>query len=204
MKVLIACEYSGTVRDAFINKGHDAISCDLLPSERPGPHYQGNVLDIINNGYDLMIAHPPCTYLAVVGMPNNKRQPERLQKTIEALEFVTTLWTCNIPKICIENPVSVLSTRFKKPSQVIQPYFFGHNDIKTTCLWLKNLPRLNGRIEVAANKKNFLPQPYKVYPSGRKQYFVEMIADQSPRHLRGLMKAKTFQGIANAMANQWG
>lgn len=204
MKVLIACEFSGIVRDAFIAKGHDAWSCDLLPTERPGPHIQGDVLEILNDGWDLMIAHPPCTYLAVVGFSNIKRQPERIEKTKEALVFVQKLWDSPIKKICLENPVSVLSTRFKKPSQIIQPFYFGHNDRKTTCLWLKGLPRLNGQLCVAMNVKKFIPQPYKIYPSGRKQYFVNKIGDESPRKLRGLMKAKTFPGIAYAMADQWG
>lgn len=126
MRVLVACEYSGTVRDCFAALGHDALSCDLLPSESPfGRHYQGDVLDVINDGWDLMICHPPCTYLSVSGLHWNKKDPERAQKTEEALEFVKLLLNANIPKIALENPVSCISSRIRKPDQIIQPYDFG-------------------------------------------------------------------------------
>lgn len=139
MKVLVGCEFSGIVRDAFLERGHDAISCDLKPSKRPGSHYQGDVRDIINDGWDLAIFHPPCTHLAVSGARwFYKKQKEQKQ----ALEFVRELMNADIPKIAIENPVSIISTRIRKPDQVVQPYMFGDPHTKTTCLWLKNLPLL--------------------------------------------------------------
>ena len=143
MKVLVACEYSGTVRDAFTRMGHDATSCDILPSEAPGKHYQGNVFDIIGNGWDLLIAHPPCTYLSVSGMHWTTRGLRDPQLTEDALDFVRQLMDCNIPKIAIENPVSVISSRIRKPDQIIQPWFFGDDASKKTCLWLKGLPKLD-------------------------------------------------------------
>lgn len=139
MKVLIACEYSGTVRDAFIANGHDAMSCDLLPTDKNGPHYQGSVFDIINGGWDLMIAHPPCTHLAVSGARWFK---DKINEQKEALDFVRKLMECDIPKICIENPISIISSRIRKPDQIIQPWMFGHGETKATCLWLKGLPKL--------------------------------------------------------------
>lgn len=142
MRVLIACEYSGTVRDAFIAAGHDAMSCDLLPTEKPGPHYQGDVLDIINDGWDLMIAHPPCTYLSVSGMHWTTRGLRDPQLTEDALAFVRALMDSNIHKIAVENPVSVISSRIRKPDQIIQPWWFGDDASKKTCLWLKGLPKL--------------------------------------------------------------
>ena len=137
MKVLIACEYSGTVRDAFIAAGHDAMSCDLLPAD--GNHYQGDVRDIISQGWDMMIAHPPCTHLAVSGARWFK---DKQKEQAEALEFVRFLMDAPIDRIAIENPVSVISSRIRKPDQIIQPYEHGHEATKTTCLWLKNLPLL--------------------------------------------------------------
>lgn len=142
MKVLIACEYSGTVRDAFAKLGHDAMSCDLLPTERPGPHYQGDVFDIINQGWDLMVAHPPCTYLSVSGMHWTTRGLRDPQLTEDALEFVRRLMNAPIPKIAIENPVSVISTRIRKPDQIVHPWMFGDDASKKTCFWLKGLKPL--------------------------------------------------------------
>ena len=132
MKILIACEFSGIVRDAFLKRGHDAISCDLLPTESPGPHYQGD-------GFDLMIAHPPCTHLAVIGARWFKN---KLKEQEEALDFVRLLLNANIPKIALENPISIISSRIRKPDQIIQPWQYGHEETKSTCLWLKNLPKL--------------------------------------------------------------
>ncbi len=145
MRVLIACEFSGVVRDAFLRHGHDAMSCDLLPTEVPGPHHQGDVRDILGDGWDLMIAHPPCTDLAVSGARWFAEKGADRQE--EALEFVRTLVCAPIPRICIENPVSVISTRLfpdrkARPDQIIQPWMFGHGETKATCLWLKNLPKL--------------------------------------------------------------
>jgi hypothetical protein len=142
MKVLVACEYSGIVRDEFIALGHDAMSCDLLPTEKPGPHYMGDVFDIINDGWDLMIAHPPCTYLSVSGMHWTTRGLRDPQLTEDALAFVQKLMDAPIERIAVENPISVISSRIRKPNQIIQPWWFGDDASKKTCLWLKNLPPL--------------------------------------------------------------
>jgi hypothetical protein len=139
MKVLIACEFSGIVREAFISHGHNAISCDLLPSEQPGPHYQGDVFDIINDGFELMIAHPPCTHLAVSGARWFK---DKVIEQADAISFFIKLASANIERVCVENPVSIMSTKYRKPDQIIQPWMFGHGETKATCLWLKNLPQL--------------------------------------------------------------
>lgn len=180
MKVLIACEYSGRVRDAFLMMGHDAISCDLLTSETDGPHYQGNVIDILSDGWDLMIAHPPCTHLAVSGSRWFK------YKTVEqeqALDFVRVLMNAPIPRIAIENPISVISTRIRKPDQIIQPWMFGHGETKATCLWLKGLPLLT---------------PTKIV-DGREAKVHRM----APGPDRWKNRSRTYQGIAEAMASQW-
>jgi site-specific DNA-cytosine methylase len=187
MKVLVACEYSGTVRDAFIAQGHDAVSCDILPTDKPGPHYQGDVRDILGNGWDLMIAHPPCTHLAVSGAKHfHKKEKEQA----EALEFVRMLLDTPIPKICLENPVSVISTRIRKPNQIIQPWQFGDPFQKTTCLWLKGLPPL--RHTKIVDKGEFVTTP-----SGKRlpKWYSD---NKNPKH-----RSKTFQGIADAMAEQW-
>lgn len=181
MKVLVACEYSGIVRDAFLAKGHDAISCDLLPTEKPGPHYQGDVFDIINDGFDLMIAHPPCTHLSVSGSRWFKYKQEE-QKT--ALEFVRRLMAAQIPKIAIENPISIISSRIRKPNQIIQPGQFGHGETKATCLWLKNLPLLIPTNIVEGREARIHKMP--------------------PGPNRWKERSRTFHGIANAMAEQWG
>lgn len=180
MKVLVACEFSGTVRDAFVRAGHDAMSCDLLPSETKGKHYQGSVLDILNDGWDLMIAHPPCTHLAVSGARWFK---EKQTEQREALEFVRVLMDAPIERIAIENPISIISTRIRKPDQIIQPWMFGHGETKATCLWLKNLPKLT---------------PTDIV-DGREQRIHKM----PPSPDRWKERSKTFQGIANAMADQW-
>jgi hypothetical protein len=136
MRVLIGCEFSGIVRDAFIARGHDAVSCDLIPSETPGPHLVGDVRQYLNDGWDLAIFHPPCTRLTVAGARWFKGREDEQR---EAIEFAETLWTCGIPKIAVENPIGVLSTRscLGKPTQIIQPWMFGHGEVKATCLWLK-------------------------------------------------------------------
>jgi site-specific DNA-cytosine methylase len=139
MRVLIACEFSGRVRDAFIAKGHDAVSCDLLPTDEPGPHHQGDVRDLLVERWDLLIAHPPCTHLAVSGARWFKDKKEE-QK--EALDFVRLLLDADIERIALENPISVISSKIRKPDQIIQPWQFGHGETKATCLWLKNLPLL--------------------------------------------------------------
>jgi site-specific DNA-cytosine methylase len=181
MKVLIACEYSGTVRDAFIAQGHDAISCDLLPTDAPGPHYQGDVRDILNDGFDLMIAHPPCTHLAVSGARWFK---DKQKEQAEALDFVRLLLNASIDKIALENPISIISSRIRKPNQIIQPWQFGHGETKATCLWLKNLPCL-----VPTN-----------IVEGREAKVHRM----SPSPDRWKLRSATYKGIAQAMAKQWG
>lgn len=190
MRVLIACEFSGRVRDAFIKKGHDAISCDLLPSDIPGPHYQGDVCEIINQKWDLMIAHPPCTHLAVSGAAWFKyKQKEQT----EALEFVRLLLNAPIEKIALENPISIISSRIRKPDQIIQPWMFGHETTKATCLWLKNLPKL---------------RPTNIVGKGQRKYYAS--GKSSPLwHANtgggmGQKRSITFRGIADAMADQWG
>lgn len=195
MKVLVACEFSGTVRDAFAAMGHDAWSCDLLPSEKPGKHIQGDVLEILNQGWDMMIAHPPCTDLAVSGAAwfKEKIADGRQQR---ALDFVQKLMDAPVAKICIENPVSVISSKIRKPDQIIQPYQFGHGAMKTTCLWLKNLPKLTPtRIvepEYITTKKG------EKYPKWSYDTF------RLPKEIRWKERSKTFKGIAGAMAHQWG
>jgi len=190
MKVLIACEYSGAVRDAFINNGHDAMSCDLLPTDVDGPHYQGDVFDVINDGWDLMIAHPPCTHLAVSGARWFK---DKVKEQAESLEFVRRLMDAPIDKIVIENPISIISSRIRKPEQIIQPWMFGHPEAKATCLWLKGLPTLSAT--------DVLTKPECGYwsnqtPSGQNKL--------GPSKDRWKERSKTYQGIADAMANQWG
>jgi site-specific DNA-cytosine methylase len=183
MKILIACEYSGTVRDAFIKAGHDALSCDLLPTDVPGPHYQGDVFDIIDRGWDVMIAHPPCTHLAVSGARHFKaKQADGRQQ--QALDFVSRLLNADIRRIALENPISIISSKIRKPDQIIQPWQFGHGETKATCLWLKNLPSL---------------VPTEVV-DGREQRVWKL----PPTADRWKIRSKTFQGIADAMALQWG
>ena len=181
MKVLVACEFSGIVREAFAKRGHDAWSCDLLPTEIPGKHIQGNVLEIINYGWDLMIAHPPCTHLAVSGARWFKYKKVEQEK---ALDFVCKLLNAPIEKIALENPVSIISTRIKKPDQTIQPWMFGHGETKATCLWLKNLPLLNSTDVVEGREARIHKMP--------------------PSKNRSKERSRTYQGIANAMAEQWG
>ena len=180
-KVLVACEYSGIVRDALLKLGHDAMSCDYYPTERPGPHYQGDVRDIINDGWDLMIAHPPCTDLAVSGARHFYRKQ---QQQAEALAFVRLLLAAPIPRIAIENPVSIISTRIRPADQTIQPWMFGHGETKATCLWLKNLPRLvpTNRVDGREPRVHMLP----------------------PSPDRWKERSRTYPGIAEAMAAQWG
>jgi site-specific DNA-cytosine methylase len=182
MRVLVACEYSGTVRDAFRARGHDAWSCDLLPTERPGPHYQEDVREIIADmQWDLMIAHPPCTHLAVSGA---RWWKDKLFEQGEALDFVRFLMDAPIPRIAIENPVSKISTAIRKPDQIVQPWQFGHGETKATCLWLKGLPKLVPTDIVDGREARI----HKMPPS----------AD------RWKERSRTYQGIADAMAAQWG
>jgi len=194
VRVLVACEFSGIVRDAFVARGHEAMSCDLLPGERPGSHYQGDCFDLIRawHGWDLLIAHPPCTHLAVSGARYfaEKRADGRQQA---ALDFVRRLLDAPTPRIALENPVSIISTAIRKPDQIIQPWQFGHPESKTTCLWLKGLPLLR--------PTNVLPPPESgrwenQTPSGQNRL--------GPSPHRAADRARTYQGIADAMADQWG
>lgn len=248
MRVLIACEFSGTVRDAFRSKGHHAVSCDLLQTEKPGLHYQGDISDLLDgwepvqfqgdcdpdgdgwcqtvdsdpceckcigptqddieyketNGvllgrpisspqWDMMIAHPPCTYLSVSGLHWNKRTPGRAAKTIEALDFVRALLDAPIKRIALENPVSCISTQIRKPDQIIQPWWFGDDASKKTCLWLKNLPPLMATNRLLGDDKT---RRSNQTPSGQNKL--------GPSPDRWKERSKTYQGIADAMADQWG
>jgi site-specific DNA-cytosine methylase len=196
MKVLVACEYSGRVRDAFICHGHEAVSCDLLDTDSPGPHYKGNVLDIINEGWDLMVAHPPCTYLSVSGMHWTTRGFRDPQLTEDALDFVRMLMNAPIARIAIENPVSVISSRIRKPEQIISPHQFGHNASKKTCLWLKNLPPLQPTGFVQPRMVNGKPRWGNQTDSGQNKL--------APSTGRWKLRSETYRGIAEAMAEQWG
>ena len=190
MRVLVGCEFSGRVRDAFTRRGHDAMSCDLLPSDTPGKHFQGDIRELLNEEWDLLIAHPPCTFLAVSNSANWKQLQEN-GKQQEAIAFVEEIFNSKTPRICIENPVGALSTRSKlgKPTQYIQPYFFGHSEQKQTGLWLKGLPKL---------------EPTKLidishYPPKQKQRLHWLPPSKDRWKLRSL----TYLGVAEAMANQW-
>lgn len=183
MKVLVACEYSGRVRDAFIARGHDAMSCDLLPTDVPGPHYQGDVRDVLGDGWDLMVAHPPCTDLSVSGARHFAAKIADGRQDA-ALDFVRLLMAAPIHRIAIENPVSVISSQIRKADQTIQPWQFGHGEVKRTCLWLKNLPKL---------------RPTNIV-SGREARVHRM----PPGPDRWKERSRTLEGIAQAMAEQWG
>ena len=195
MKVLIACEYSGIVRDAFAAKGHDAWSCDMLPTESPGNHFQGDVLEHLDKGWDLMIAHPPCTYLSNAGARwfTEGKKPWSLQE--DALDFVRKLLNAPIDKIALENPVSVISTKIRKPNQIIQPFQFGHDVSKKTCLWLKNLPNL---------KPTKIVKPDIVEKNGYKMSRHHWETFKLPSKIRGKVRSRFYEGIAEAMADQWG
>ena len=219
MRVLVACEYSATVRDAFVAAGHDAYSCDLLACEKgPERHYQCDVLDILGHGWDLLIAHPPCTYLSVSGMHRTKRGLRDPKLTEDALTFVRALMRAPIKRKCVENPVSIISSRIRKPDQIVQPYHFGHDASKATCLWLQNLPPLR--------ETSFVPPRWvccgSVLPEGVGKYgcpnccgerrALPRWANQTdsgqnrlpPSESRWKDRSKTYSGIAQAMAQQWG
>ena len=204
MKVLVACEYSGRVRDAFINKGHEAMSCDLVPTDAPGPHYQGDVMDIINDGWDLLIAFPPCTYLTLTGNKWFKpefadRFPKRHQQRKDAVDFFMKIATMPIPKIAIENPIGVMSRIYRKPDQIIQPWQFGFPTTKATCLWLKGLPTLKptnivDKGEVVVSKSG----------NRMSKWYYETSKLPLKNGARAKARSVTFQGVADAMADQWG
>lgn len=218
MRVLIACEYSGRVRDAFMRAGHDAMSCDLLPTDASGPHYQGDVRDVLGNGWDLIVAHPPCTYLSVSGMHWTKRGLRDPQLTEDALDFVRLLMDAPAPRVAVENPVSVISSRIRQPDQIVQPWMFGHDASKATCLWLRGLPKLAPTdlveprlvccgVELppgvgkrgCANcngEKEARPRWGNQTASGQNRL--------GPSMDRWKIRSETYQGIAEAMASQWG
>jgi site-specific DNA-cytosine methylase len=204
MRVLVACEFSGTVRDAFSKLGHDVISCDLEPTDNPGNHYQGDVFDIINDGFDLMVAFPPCTHLAVSGAKHfeEKRKDGRQQKGVD---FFLEIAKANIPKIAIENPIGIMSGIYRKPDQIVQPYHFGDPVKKTTCLWLKNLPLLKTTNDVSKDVE------YYTSAKGAKMsaWYAKQIVIDGKKYGYNTKEFKkhrstTFLGLANAMAEQWG
>jgi hypothetical protein len=193
MRVGVLCEESGTVRDAFIRRGHDAVSCDILP--RPGPHLRGDCLSFDWSGFDLLVCFPPCTYLCSMGVWWNHKRPARREDTGRAMRFVQDLWALPAPAMAIENPVGCLSTKWMEPSQVVHPWQFGHECSKPTCLWLRGLPPLvptnivgKGEFYTKANGKRAAKWSHRL--SGR-----------SPNRAR--VASRTFQGIAEAMAEQW-
>jgi hypothetical protein len=209
MKVLVACEFSGTVRDAFLVLGHDAMSCDLLPTEKPGPHYTGDVRDILNDGWDLMVAHPPCTYLTIAaewaysdGPYHQKVKPgtlvgeARREARREAVEFVELLLAADIKMIALENPIGCLSRKVRKPEQIIQPWMFGDDASKATCLWLKGLPRLKPTGRVEPRIVNGKPRWGNQSDGGQNRL--------PPTDDRWKLRSKTYPGIASEMASQWG
>jgi len=184
MRVLVACECSGVVRDAFLRGGgHEAMSCDIQPPDAPGPHYQGDVRDVLHYPWDLMVAHPPCTHLSVSGARHfqAKKLDGRQQS---AVSFFMELAKADIPRKCIENPVSIMSTTWRRPDQIVQPWMFGHGETKATCLWLEGLPLLEPT-EIVEGRDN-------------------RIHRMPPREDRGKLRSVTYQGIADAMAEQWG
>lgn len=217
MRVLVACEYSGTVRDAFAAQGHDAMSCDLLPTDRPGNHYQGDVRDVLDDVWDLMVCHPPCTYLSVSGIHWNNRG-RGWTETEKALDFVRLLLGTDIPLIALENPVSIISSRIRKPDQIIHPYQFGHDASKATCLWLKNLPPLEPT-EYVEPKYVCCGLSLDVEAVGirgcancggdkpaRPRWGNQTVSGQNklaPSADRWKLRSTTYQGIAAAMAEQW-
>lgn len=195
MRVLVACEFSGVVRDAFAKKGHDAWSCDLLPTESDGNHIQDDVLKHLDDGWDLMVAHPPCTFLTVSANKwmNHPRYPNRAKDREEAIAFFMSLYNAPITRVAVENPIGVISTRFRKPDQVIQPWMFGHGETKATCLWLKGLsPLLATHID---NDMFAVQTPVK-----REQRLHKL----PPSKDRWKLRSITYSGIADAMADQWG
>jgi site-specific DNA-cytosine methylase len=213
-KALVACEYSGSVRDVLAAKGFYAVSCDILPTEANGIHYQGDVMDILDDGWDLLIGHPPCTYLAVSGarwlyhtedkeLPKEDRRrhpkyPNRLQDQKAALDFFMSLYNADIKFVALENPVSMLSSMFRKPNQVVQPYWFGDDAEKKTCFWTKGLPNL---------EKTDIVKPTRVTtPSGKSysKWWWDTCLLPTKGGIRAHARNKTFSGIAKAIGDQWG
>lgn len=201
MRVLVACEFSGIVRDAFLRRGHDAMSCDLLTTEKPGPHYCGDVRNILGDGWDLMIAHPPCTFLSYAATAYWTR-PGRARKRLEAASFFMDLTEANVPRIAIENPLGIMSAIYRKPDQMIEPYYFGDSARKRTCLWLVNLPPLRwAESDTLFDTASAVPPPEPIY--------TDKTETRKHRHFTdanhgGKLRSVTFPGIAEAMAEQWG
>lgn len=199
MRVLVACEFSGIVRDAFIRRGHDAWSCDLLPTESPGPHIQGDVVPHLGDGWDLMVAHPPCTHLCNMGVWWNHKRPDRWAHTHEARDFAESLWSAPIDLVCLENPPGWLTNNSKlgNPSQTIHPWHFGHEANKPYSLWLRGLPKLTptqivgkGRFYTKANGNRMSAWSHKESGTNKEK--------------RARIASRMFLGIAEAMAEQWG
>lgn len=221
MRILVACEFSGRVRDAFVRRGHEAMSCDLLPTEAPGPHYQGDVRDVLGDGWDLMVAHPPCTYLAASGLHWNRRRPDRAKLTDDALAFVRLLLDAPIPRIALENPVGAISSAIRPPDQTIHPSWFGHQESKATCLWLKNLPRLlptqqampeaygcacGHRFPLSLGKYG-CPNCAGDHGAAKLVFQNQTASGQNrmpPSPDRWKDRSRTYAGVAEAMAEQWG
>lgn len=196
MRVLIACEFSGIVRESFASRGHDALSCDFLPSDMPGKHRVENVLRLLDDGWDMMVAFPPCQYLCSSGLHWNQRRPGRADLTRASLDFVRSLLAAPIPRIALENPVGCISSQIRKPDQIIQPWQFGEDASKRTCLWLKNLPPLRPTSYVAPRIVDGRPRWSNQTDSGQNR--------ESPSAHRWKIRSATYRGIAAAMAAQWG
>ena len=202
MKVLIACEFSGVVRDEFLKFGHDAVSCDLLPSQSDkGRHIQGDVMEVIGSErWDLMIAHPPCTYLSGAANWAFHKDPTRFEKRDKAFNFAVALFNSAIPKVCMENPLGYLNTHFRRPDQIIHPWMFGDHEMKRTCLWLKRLPKLYWTVQYPRK-----PEPYYIRATdGHRMHFTDASHNKGSGLTRQQRRAVTFHGIAEAMALQWG
>jgi hypothetical protein len=197
IKVLVACEYSGAVRDAFLGLGFDAMSCDLEPSEKPGKHYQGDIRDVLNDGWDVMIAHPPCTYLAAMAIWWNAKRPERWPLTHAARDFVDLIWNAPIAHVALENPIGFLNRNWRKPTQVVHPWQFGHEASKPTCLWLRGLPALRPTKIVGKGE-------FYVKANGHRMAKWSHITSGTDKAKRAKIASRTFAGIAAAMAAQWG
>ena len=201
-RILIACEVTGKVRDAFTKLGADATSCDIKPSEKKGKHYQGDVLDIIGDGWDAMIGFPPCTYTTYAGT-SVWNEPGRARKRLNALDFFLTLWEADIPFICLENPFGVVDAVIEKHHQQIHPFYFGEQHMKRTCLWLKNLPPLEYHLgDTLFGESTSVAKPKPIYTdkNGKKRYYVDALSGKNGGAAK---RSETFSSIAEAMAGQW-
>jgi len=202
MKVLIACEFSGVTRDAFTAAGFDAMSCDQLPSETPGKHYQGDVLDLLQENWDILIGFPPCQYLTYAGN-SAWNDPGRAKLRLDALYFFLQLWSAPVKHICLENPNGIVPAVIAPYTQIIHPYYFGEPEMKRTCLWLKNLPPLTHASENTlffSQTHTEKPAPIRILPSGKP---VRFVASHNTKSTRAQIRSKTFKSIAQAMADQW-